>query len=450
MQDGASGERNNTSESLALQETRRRLVQAMSVGAQALVSSSKSSSASSPLVEFCQQLAVPLSHISDSPSFSAGAPRRSPAAEATTATSAEELAYWTCQVRMHDALLRVVRNRLLQSTVRLARTSQHWKRRRRIASSVSSVVAGAPSSTPWLQPSARKSASQSTGGGGGGILSWWNRNVVQRRSQWALEVDHDQKTRWAVAQASYMAEAAKLGRVTSVLIQQPDDLDPSHLIVASEQEVTAPTSSADDDRGRDTSKLNETPAAAPPARGAAQWLPRYSMRWVADGKGHVSIRKLDPNPMAWWEDSSGDQGHGNKDHRRWGRFAATLQGQVDAVRHAKAWVHEARAVISQVVQETIETSVRDPKRNKDGDDDDRDQFNNNSTERQRLLDSWCSSEAVGRNDSALRQDPEQVEQVWNRIITYCDTLSSWRRPGEGQVVRWWDMAVVGWTRRLGT
>ena len=173
------------------------------------------------------------------------------------------------------------------------------------------------------------------------------------------------------------------------------------------------------------------------------------MRWVADGKGHVSIRKLGPNPMAWWDESPHDRSH-DDDGRRWGQFAATLRGQVDAVRQAKAWVHEARAVISQVVQETIETSVPDPKRKDDDDITDRDQFNSNSTERQRLLESWCSSTADGRNDAELQHDPEQTQLVWNRIITYCDTLSSWRRPGEGQVVRWWDMAVVGWTRRLGS
>jgi hypothetical protein len=183
------------------------------------------------------------------------------------------------------------------------------------------------------------------------------------------------------------------------------------------------------------------------------------MRWVADGKGHVSIRRLDPNPMAWWDEAPHEQrrrdsSSSNNSIGPHPRFAATVQGQADAVRHAKAWVHEARKVIAQVVQETIGTSVRDPTRSKDDTSSiDRDQFNSNSTERQRLFESWrTSSTEDGPNDSAGRQqhDPEHSELVWNRVITYCDTLSSWRRPGEGQVVRWWDMAVVGWTRKLGT
>jgi hypothetical protein len=148
--------------------------------------------------------------------------------------------------------------------------------------------------------------------------------------------------------------------------------------------------------------------------------------------------------------------------------ARLLDGETDAVRRAKEWVREARHVVSEVVLETIESSVdrhhqrkrqHRPRRGDRGSDPQR-VLGEGDAEREELFESWCKlsslstltepSIATTTTTTATDPDPEdRALSEWSRVISYCDSLSSWRRPGEGQVVRWWDFALVGWTRRLG-
>jgi hypothetical protein len=262
---------------------------------------------------------------------------------------------------------------------------------------------------------------------------------------------------------------------------EPDDLDPELLIVQPASSSSKKNGDSTGDKGESQTRRTRDGAARlaehqdcpddatqssaesgnpvdPREEKRRRWfLPRYSVRWVTEGKGHVSIRKLDASPSMWWTTMGG---HGNRsDGSKTQMLARLLEGETDAVRRAQAWVQEARQVVSEVVLETIESSVdhhqhrKHQHRHRRGDL----AFGESEAEREELFESWSNMSSstpvsAGPASTATLTGSHREDQVlseWNRVISYCDSLASWRRPGEGQVVKWWDFALVGWTKRLG-
>lgn len=280
-----------------------------------------------------------------------------------------KVSYWTLQVRVMDALLRLCRDRLLKSSYRLARTREHWKRR----------VAGLHRMGRWLQK--------------------WLPNTVVEGDRLGL----------SYADAAYRAEVERLGKVTAILTQRPPDMDDSYLlraVKASEQQKVADKRTElgkKPKRGSDVSILDRFLSN----------ISKYSLRWNAEGKGRLSVRKLaatglrgSPALTALMEASSTNEA--------W-------------LSQAEDWTLKARRVICQVVMDSLKTSAPDVSYTEEDFAD---------------LQPWCEGKTVDDADTGKKR--------WIRVISYVDNLSSWRRIGEGKVVRIADSALVGFTRRLGT
>lgn len=334
-----------------------------------------------PRLDFLYKLAGPLSRLLPPPDATPTASSGRGPSPSTTAPqqlqqsqsqrmAALRSAHWTCHARIVDALLRLLRQRLLQTCVRLARTEAHWRR--------------------------RVQAWERTGGAGAGWLLEW----TMRGQPWAKRRLEEDRLQWACAEAALRAEVERLGRVAHVLLQQPPDLDPTGLLPAAKASELATAAAAGDSNSTASGRRYDL------------WS-RYSVRWVADGRGHLSVRRLDapasstlPSGRAVWR---------------------TLENDVDATRSMEVWVQQARQVICQVLDESVATSV-----------------DRNETDLQSLDRQWCLDPT--RPSGNL----EDSEHAWKVVIHHCDNLASWRRVGEGRTVRLLDTALVGWTRRLGT
>lgn len=262
------------------------------------------------------------------------------------------IAYWTLEVRATDAVLRLCRDRLLKSSYRLARTKEHWQRR----------VQGFYKMSHFLH------------------------RLFHRT------VEGDRK-RLSYAEAAYHAEVQRLGRVVQVLTARPVDMDESFLLAAM--------------RASDHEELQQPRSKLASAMSS---MSQYSIRWNADGKGRLSIRKLHNGALGGTpalEALFGEDAH-------W-------------INDAEQWTMQARGVLCNVLHDTLRGST----------DDSSSQYN--EADFGALETSWCQSPG---------KDEETNKKTWTKLVDYVDSLSSWRRVGEGKAVRLADSAIVDWTKRL--
>lgn len=273
-------------------------------------------------------------------------------ASSTLVSSAEfqriiEVASLSAQVRTLDALLRVCRDRLLKTSHRLARTHDHWSRRVR---------------SQKLMP------------------QYWQR--------WRRQTIEEDRVRLTYAEAAYKTEVTRVGKIARVLMERPSDLEESYLL--------------------QTIKTKDPAEETHPL----EWLPKpwqYSIRWNAEGKFKLSIRKLE---------SEGDIDAENATR-------VLLDTDMPWRANARDWTMKARQVLCQVVWEALLNSATHTA------------FPD--TEFARVKNEWCLQKYSNTTD---------IESQWMLLLRYVDNLPSWRRVGEGKVVRLRDALMVDWTRRL--
>ena len=302
------------------------------------------------------------------------------------------------QIRVTDALLRVTRDRLLQTTHRLGRTVSYWEKR--------------------VQQEQQN--------------SYLNRWLPWKRSR-QLEED---RLRLAYASAAYQHERTQLGRVVQLLLDRPIDLPSEQLLqgykdskqIVSERRAKKQQGENNDDEEDEEEML---PAPVEPfsinnrrnifgPRGGADEkrfhfslpsLSKYHIRWRPEGGGLLSIRQaetvedLDPGvavQILLNYDRSQDEPFAQK---------------------AQAWTQRGRQTICDIVHQSLKGSPSKPR------------YEMSAADFEKTTDSWCRGDAAS-------------EDEWKRLLLYLDNLARWRRTGEGETVRLRDAALIGWTRRL--
>lgn len=294
------------------------------------------------------------------------------------------------QVRVTDAILRVTRDRLLQTTHRLGKTVTYWQKR----------------------------VHQSQNGMLTRILPW------HRTRQ--LEQD---RLRLAYATAAYQHERTQLGKVVQLLLDRPADLPSEQLLQAYKESKNVQATEKKNEEDEDDEAM--LPASVEPfsinkrrkifgPRGGADEkgfrlsfpsFSKYHLRWRRDGKGLISL----------YEAESVEELHPDVAARTLLNHQKT-EDESFPVR-AKNWTSTARDTICSVVNESLRGSPSKPKYNMSAED-----FETTSA-------TWC-------------QGSPTSEDNWKRMLLYVNNLARWRRTGEGQTVRLRDAALIGWTRRL--
>lgn len=316
------------------------------------------------------------------------------------------VAAYVTQVRTIDALLRVTRDRLLQTSHRLGRTVSYWQRRVQQSQHIS--------------------------------LNWLRHLPWHREKQ--LEQD---RLRLAYATAAYRHERTQLGKVVQLLLERPVDLPSEHLLQAfkeskqaresrqveesseEEEAIAAPT----ENQPKSKSRFNKT-LFGPRGGGGVSGVgsvsdlrskfsemkskfstSKYYLRWRPEGGKLLSIRQAET-----YEDLDPDVA---------AQILLSHEKSMSEpfVWKASTWTQTARETICSTVKGSLEGTPSRPK------------YDLSTDDFERTSKAWCRGSATNEED-------------WKRLLLYVDHLAQWRRTGEGQTVRLRDAALISWTRRL--
>lgn len=255
--------------------------------------------------------------------------------------------------------------------------------------------------------------------------------LARTREHWERKVEHIPKRRllfgWkrksaegdrlrlSYAKAAYQAEIQRLGAVAAILLERPDDMGESYLLEALKQSENARALEREEQtahqaslrRSRLTALTNVTKWQLP----KLEDISRYSIRWRAEGVGSLQIRRLDGDTQVHGESAL---------------HVLTQDISRDSwMNDARAWSTQARRVLCNVVRESLQGSVATG--------------NLDEVDFAVLEQQWCTQKYHPNVDVPLQ---------WIKILRYVDNMPSWRRVGEGKVVRLKDAALVHWTKRL--
>jgi nuclear control of ATPase protein 2 len=340
----------------------------------------------------------------------------------------------TGQIRLYDALLRLCRDRVLQTTYRLARTVEHWERRLKFSSLSNSM-----------------------------------RVYRLLRRILRIRTIEDDRLGLSLAKAAYSLEVKRLGEITAMLIDRPLEMDESNVIYAlkaterrrllhSEHEIPSSTqarpveSSSELPRGTFSgmsvfgSGLLSTVLALP---SSLRSLSKYSFRWKADGKGFLSIRKFDNSDgyidgRSAFEVLSPD----------WESNALSVDdgdSQSAWMKQAQEWIDHVQRLIFSVVSGSLQASKSTGLAMDCSEGD----FN-------QLQEQWYmftninnspSQQQQNQNNDSLDTMPSlemlSREQLWRSMVNYVDSSTSWQRIGEGEKIRLRDVfGMQDWVTRL--
>jgi len=344
-----------------------------------------------------------------------------------------ETASMTASIRATDAVLRLARDRMLQTTYRLARTMEHWQRR-------------VQQTRHW-------------------------RRMVQTALRHSIESD---RTQLAIAQAAYRSQVARLGEITALLLQRPDELPEEKLLQAlkatEERQSAAATAAASNPNVGTTlfpsrsDKDDNTKQRLSPVAQARQYFSnalqkRKKQRTSAPADDNEPLAKSDHSPVlekARAFLAKFVHTHGTRYSLRWNtaggkslfsirRFDAS-DGVMDVpsavqallsddsnslwMEQAREWNQQARRVVCRIVSGCLQDSTSDS------------WTEQCSPAGFRLLnETWCAGPAD--SSIAASSSPSSpplpnalvVEEQWRSLINYVDQSPSWRRIGEGQKIR---------------
>ena len=205
----------------------------------------------------------------------------------------------TLQIQAMDALLRLCRNRLLQTVYRLARAKEYWDRR--------------------INES-----------------RWWHvgNNDVENR------------LRLAQAQAAYQAEVKRLGRIMEVLFQRPNDMEEGLLLQAlktTEEERLAAQNSGGNENDNDNNPLSSLMPPWIDQQRIRRWHPRewkfpklYSLHWRG-GRWYVQKNERATNDVS----------------PSVAREALTETSD-EWMTEAREWTQQSRKLVVEIVRECLE------------------------------------------------------------------------------------------------
>lgn len=364
----------------------------------------------------------------------------------------------TGKVRLHDSLLRLCRDRVLQTTYRLARTVEHWERRMRYNTRRGTSMIGGSSS----------SSTRST------VSNWLLYKIF--RIQHSMEND---RLCLSLAKAAYTMEVSRLGEITALLMERPHEMESSHLIYAlkateqrrqqqrksetmtvSVPQTTTPTTSPTVGSGDNPIDTNAEPLNE--QRGnmfrkfrtiipsTLRHFSKYSFRWKADGKGFLSIRRFDNNSDGYIDGESAnnvllqDQKPSASVKQSSNEASSALYSDI-WMSQANDWIHQVKSLICQVIRESLQATTSKSLPN-DCSEEDFDILQNQ----------WFRNDkndlTINLNTSADESTHGMIrnrEQQYRTIVNYIDSSTTWRRIGEGEKIRLRDVfGMNDWMTRL--
>ncbi|GKY92455.1 hypothetical protein MPSEU_000216000 [Mayamaea pseudoterrestris] len=269
-----------------------------------------------------------------------------------------DLCLATMDVCLTDALLRLCRDRLLSSSLRLARAKEYWKRR-------VNGLQGLPKLFPLDK---------------------------------LVEGD---RMRLSLASAALQQELTRLGQIGAVLLDTPTDIQQELLIKAL--------------RESDSERRNEKQTGKPQHDNQKPWhipnlgsLSNKASQYYRDNSFH--FRKM-----------------GSGDIRGKAAIACLSDkwNEQDAwMRTTSGWSIRAKRFLCAVVQDTLTNSVPG------------DEFN--AADFSALEKLYCASPL----------QPKSMGVELAKFIKYVESMSAWRRVGEGKELRLGDTFIADWSRRL--
>lgn len=288
------------------------------------------------------------------------------------------IAATTCQVRLVDAVLRMCRDRVLQTAYRLARTVEHLERRIQYTKTINLL-----------------------------FQHFFSKRIEGDRLCLSL------------AKAAYSLEVSRLGEICAILTERPSELPDTALIRAlkATENRNFVHGSPHGWEYPSTQATEHVAGREQITQSVLNWVfhlfSRYSIRWKADGKGFLSVRRYNeadefidcPSAIATLHDEYGvDDGS-----KTW-------------VPKAAIWVLEARRTLFNIVQQSLKSSTTDGLSSE-----------YSVSDIERLEDYWCHN----------RIAPDtSVDQQWRTVVGYVNALSSWRRVGEGEKIRLRDVLGI--------
>ena len=299
----------------------------------------------------------------------------------------------TSQVRIIDAVMRICRDRVLQTTYRLARTVEHWERRAKGTRNM--------------------------------------KRMFQRLLRSSIEED---RMRLSLAKAAYTAEVERLGEIITVLMERPSGMNETAMIRAVKSTENRNCGGPAIDAGHHLIGQQPTKRAAV-GDFLSKWtkpvLSKYSFRWKADGKGMFSIRK--------YEDKDG---YIDGPSALEALLCSNDNDDEDDgwMEQARDWTRNARRVVCKTVREELQGSMFTTG---SGSSSSSPSAEYTEQEFAALQEQWCTPIT-----SRKLTDDTNNEQDWKSVIHYVNASPSWRRVGEGKSVKLRDVLGILDLRRL--
>ena len=347
----------------------------------------------------------------------------------------------TAKIRLHDSLLRFCRDRVLSTTYRLARTVEHWERRMRRRTNYR-----------------------------GGASTFTKNNTMRR---WLLQkifriepsIENDRLC-LSLAKAAYTMEVSRLGEIAALLMDRPIEMDSSNLIYAlkatekrqqqqkwEEMNAEIPTATSTlPTLGVDSiePKIESQPWHRKRRQmfttklrtilpSSLRQISKYSFRWKADSKGFLSIRKFDNNSDGYIDGESandvllyGLQGNSYLKHSD-NKPSSAVYNDV-WMSEANDWINKVKTLICKVIRESLLASTSQS-------------LPNDCTEQDfdLLQQQWIGNDkgdlSINLSDKIGSSAPthgrliRNREQQYRSIVNYIDSLTTWRRIGEGEKIR---------------
>jgi nuclear control of ATPase protein 2 len=275
----------------------------------------------------------------------------------------------TLQVCLTDAVLRLCRDRVLQTAYRLARTVEYWERRIEYSQTINR----------------------------------WFRNIFTK------SIEND-RTCLSLAKAAFRMEVTRLGEITSILWQRPPEASEIALVRA--RKTTEGRAGTVYVMSSDSAGVNSDPVPLPMRNWASRifaFCTNYTIRWKADGKGFLSIRKFCEEDTYIDVPSAVDTLIGRGSDRSFS------DSKVEWETSARTWIREGRRGIQTLIEHSLRSSTVDSVV---------------STFPQKNLTFLDENWHLDLEERDIGDD-----QVWSSVIHYANSLASWRRVGEGAKIR---------------
>ena len=312
------------------------------------------------------------------------------------------IALLTCEIRMLDCLLRILRDRLLNLSFRLSRTEKHWRRKLH-------------QSRIQKQPSSSLAS-----------LGWLLKKKLR------MDSTESDRLRLAFAKSAYTSEVSRLGKVIQIITQRPDGLQDSKLAQAVRYTVMLENSNNNDNKDNghigispddayydDNEQHLQSHSSNPKSSFAMPSVGKFSLRYNTDGRGKFRIYSYEESMTVGGEGALKVLLEADKDNP---------EMATEWIQEAKEWICDARRVLYEVVNDSIIESM---------------QPTQNEEQKLQRIKSWT----IGEYDLQINAGLDDIGNQWQTIYELIRDIHTYSRLGEGQKLRLKETNLYIWFRQ---